>query len=193
LNVEVEFVHTTWGTLMDDLLADKFDVGMSGISINLARQRLAMFSNRLMSGGKAAISRDEDAEKFKTTAAINQPNVRVIVNPGGTNELFTRENFPKAQLILNEDNITVFQKIADGEADIMVTDAIETIIQEQVHPELEAVNPNAPFNYTEKGYLFQRDSVFKAYIDQWLNLRLKDGTVQKLKSEQIANYVNLKN
>ncbi|MDG1994923.1 MAG: transporter substrate-binding domain-containing protein [Emcibacteraceae bacterium] len=191
LNVDVEFVHTTWGTLMNDLLDDKFDVGMSGISINLARQRQAMFSSMIMSGGKAAISRDADADKYKTIAAINQPHVRVIVNPGGTNEQFTRQNFPDAQLILNDDNITIFQKIVDGDADIMVTDAIETIIQEQVHSELEAVNPNAPFNYTEKGYLFKRDVAFKTYIDQWLNLLLKDGTVKKIKNAQITKYVAL--
>ena len=135
MNIEVEFVHTTWGTLMDDLLQDKFDVGMSGISINADREAQAMFSIPLMTDGKAAIARDESAGKFKTIAAINQPEVRVIFNPGGTNEEFARKNFPNATLILNDDNITIFQKIVDGEADVMVTDAIETIVQEQVHTE----------------------------------------------------------
>ena len=47
LNVELEFVSTSWPTLMEDLLADKFDIGMSGISITLDRQKLAMFSEYL--------------------------------------------------------------------------------------------------------------------------------------------------
>jgi cyclohexadienyl dehydratase len=72
MNVEVEFIHMTWGTLMDDLLQDKFDVGISGISINAAGEAKAMFSIPLMTDGKAAITRDENANKFNTIAAINQ-------------------------------------------------------------------------------------------------------------------------
>jgi len=192
MNVRVEFVKTTWSTLMDDLLAGKFDVGMSGISINAAREEMAMFSIPLMTDGKVAIARDELADQYKTITAINKPHVRVIFNPGGTNEQFARQNFPKATLILNEDNITIFQKIVDGEADVMVTDAIETIVQQQVHPELEAVNPDAPFNQTKKGYMFKKDLVFKAYIDKWLKSRIEIGTVQKLQDQQIENYVKLK-
>lgn len=180
LDAEVQFVKTTWSNLLSDLAADKFDIGMSGITIKLLRQREVLFSIPLLSSGKAAITRDENVEKYQSLATINQPGVRVIVNPGGTNEAFARANFPKSKIIENEDNLTIFQKIVDGEADLMVTDAIETLVQEQIHPELEAVNPEQPFNFFEMGYLLPRDHTFKAYIDQWLNLRQKDGTYQKI-------------
>jgi len=180
LDVEVQFIKTTWPTLLSDLATDKFDIGMSGITIKLVRQRQALFSIPLLSSGKAAITRDENVEKYQTLAAINQAGVRVIVNPGGTNEAFARANFPKATIVENEDNLTIFQRIVDGEADLMVTDAIETLVQEQIHPELDAINPDAPFNFFEMGYLLPRDHTFKAYIDQWLNLRQKDGTYQNV-------------
>jgi len=116
----------------------------------------------------------------------------VIFNPGGTNEQFARQNFPNATLILNEDNITIFQKIVDGDADVMVTDAIETIVQQEVHPELVAVNPDTPFNHTKKGYMFKKDLVFKSYIDKWIKSRLENGAVQLLQGQHIENYVRLK-
>ncbi len=187
LDVEVQFVKTTWSTLLSDLAANKFDIGMSGITIKLVRQRQALFSIPLLSSGKAAITRDEHVAKYKTLADINQAGVRVIVNPGGTNEAFARANFPKATIVENEDNLTIFQKIVDGEADLMVTDAIETLVQEQIHPELEAVNPDAPFNFFEMGYLLPRDHTFKAYVDQWLNLRQKDGTWQRILDAELED------
>jgi len=114
--------------------------------------------------------------------------VRVIVNPGGTNEAFARANFPKATIVENEDNLTIFQKIVDGEADLMVTDAIETLVQQQIHPELDAVNPDTPFNFFEMGYLLPRDHTFKAYIDQWLNLRQKDDTYQRIFDAELEKF-----
>ena len=180
LGVKVQFVKTSWPTLLADLKADKFDLGMSGITIKLARQQQALFSIPLLSSGKAAITRDENADRFTSIEAINQKGVRVIVNPGGTNEAFVRANFPNATIVENGENLSIFQKIVDGKADLMVTDAVETLIQEQIHPELEAVNPDEPFNFFEMGYLLPRDFILKAYVDQWLNLRQKDGTYQEI-------------
>lgn len=190
LDVELQLVKTSWKTLMSDLLDDKFDIGMSGITITLTRQQQALFSIPLLASGKAAITRDELVDQFKNLSAINQPGVKVIVNPGGTNELFAKANFPKATLIENDDNLSIFQKIVDKEADLMVTDAIETLVQEQIHPELEAVNPDSPFNFFEMGYLLPVDHTFKAYIDQWLNLRQKDSTYQRIFDAELLNIKN---
>lgn len=186
LNAEVQFVETTWPSLMIDLHANKFDIGMSGITITLARQQNALFSAPLLSSGKAAITRDENTHLYNTIEAINSPGVRVIVNPGGTNESFSRQHFPKATIVENENNLSVFQKIVDGEVDLMVTDATETLVQQLIHPELEAVNPNEPFNFFEMGYLLPIDHTFKAYVDQWINLRLKDGTYQSIFDNELA-------
>lgn len=185
LNADVQFVKTSWPTLLTDLQMGKFDIGMSGITIKLLRQHKALFSIPLLSSGKATITRDENVAIYTSIADINKVGVKVIVNPGGTNEAFARANFPNATIIENEDNLSIFQKIVDGAADLMVTDAVETLIQEQIHPELEAVNPDQPFNFFEMGYLLPRDHTFKAYVDQWLNLRQKDGTFQKVFDEEL--------
>lgn len=186
LDVDIQFVKTTWPTLMEDLKANKFDIGMSGITITLSRQKTAFFSTPVTSDGKVAIARDEDVDKFKTIDAINKSGIRVIVNPGGTNEVFAKANFPLATIIINEDNISIFQNIVDGKADIMVTDRVETKVQELIHPELQSVNPDKPFNFSEKGYLIPRDLILKEFVDQWLNLRKKDGTVERIFNQELS-------
>lgn len=168
LNVKIKFVQTTWPELMDDLLADKFDIGMSGITITPERLSVAFFSQPVMSSGKVAITRDENANRFRTIPDINRPGVRVIVNPGGTNEAFARANFPLATIVLNEENLTVFDKILSGDADLMVTDAVEAAVQEVIHPGLEVANRDTPFNNFEFGFLMPRDYSLKDYVDSWL-------------------------
>ena len=161
MGVDVTFVETSWPTLTDDLLAGHFDVGMSGITITPARQEMAFFSRPTMASGKVAIARDADAYRFRTLAGINQAGVRVIVNPGGTNESFAREHFPRANILLNEENLTVFEKIVAGTADVMVTDAVEASVQELIHPTLEVTNPDAPFNRFEFGILLPKGPWFE--------------------------------
>ena len=72
-----------------------------------------------------------------------------IVNPGGTNEKFARANLKKARILVHPDNVTIFQQIVDGKADLMMTDAIEARLQSRLHPELCAVHPQQPFDFAE--------------------------------------------
>ena len=179
LGVEARFVQTAWPRLMEDFTSDKCEVAMGGISVNLGRQTQAFFSEPYLVDGKTPITRCENVEKFQTVEQIDQPGVRVIVNPGGTNQRFADANFTQAEVTVYDDNVTIFQQIVDGAADLMVTDAVETVLQAGLNPELCAVHPDTPFTYSEKGYLLPRgDVAWKAYVDQWLHLALADGTFE---------------
>jgi cyclohexadienyl dehydratase len=180
MGVDVEFVPTTWPELSGDLLADRFDIGMSGITITPERLKIAFFSSPVMSSGKVAIARDENVHRFRTVDDINQAGVRVIVNPGGTNEAFSREHFPQATIILNEENLTVFEKIISDIADVMVTDAAEAAVQEAIHPALEVANRDTPFNSFEFGILLPRDHALKSFIDSWVSDQRSQETYRQL-------------
>ncbi|MFJ2607433.1 transporter substrate-binding domain-containing protein [Streptomyces sp. NPDC091279] len=177
LDAKPDFVATTWAKLMDDFTAGKCDIAMGGVSVTLARARQAYFSAPYLVDGKSAIARCEDKDKYQSLAAIDQAGVRVIVNPGGTNEAFAKANIHKATLITHTDNTTIFDEIVAGRADVMITDASETKYQAKLHPELCAIHPDKPFNFVEKAYLLPRgDAEFKEYVDQWVHLTTNDGT-----------------
>lgn len=53
LGVKVEWVQTTWKTLMPDMLAGKCDIGMGGISVTLDRQKKPSSAPRWMSTAKS--------------------------------------------------------------------------------------------------------------------------------------------
>lgn len=180
LGAKAEFVPSKWATLLDDLGAGKCDIVMGGVSINLTRQARAFFSIPALTAGKAAIARCEDKSKYTSLAAIDQPGVRVIVNPGGTNESFAKANIKQATIVPFPTNVGIFDEIAAGRADVMMTDSVETLLQQKLNPKLCAVNADAPFTYAELGYMLPRgDTVFKAYVDQWLHLTQKSGDFQK--------------
>jgi len=58
----------------------------------------------------------------------------------------------------------------------MISESVETIVQQKLHPGLCAVNPNKPLQYGEMGYLLPRgDIIFKSWVDQWLHLMKATG------------------
>lgn len=181
LGTKVEFVKTSWSTLMKDFTSGACDIAMGGISITLPRQKLAAFSTPILVDGKTPITKCENVAKFQTLADIDKPEVTAVVNPGGTNESFARASLKTAKITVFPDNTKIFEEILAGRADLMMTDAIETRLQEKRHPGLCAVHPDKPFTFSEKAYLLPRgDEAFKAFVDQWLRLRLNDGTYARI-------------
>jgi cyclohexadienyl dehydratase len=181
LGVRVEYVQTAWPELTRDFEADDFDIAMGGISITLERQKKGIFSTPIMREGKTPIARCADKSKYETIADIDKPGTRVIVNPGGTNERFARANLRNAEIRIYSDNVTIFDQIAKGTADLMLTDASETRYQQKLHPGvLCAVHPEKPFDFAEKAYWLPRDPALKAFVDQWLHIAVEDGSFKKI-------------
>jgi cyclohexadienyl dehydratase len=180
LGVEAEFVKSSWPTLMKDF-TEKCDVGVGGISVTLDRQKTAFFSTAYMVNGKAPITKCENKAKFQTIADIDKPNVTVIENPGGSNERFARANFKQAKIVIFNDNTTIFDEILKGNADVMISESVETIVQQMLRPGLCAVNPDQPLQFGEMAWLLPRgDTVFKAWIDQWLHLAKATGDYERI-------------
>jgi cyclohexadienyl dehydratase len=178
LGAKAEYVKTSWSNLMNDFIA-KCDIAVGGVSTTLERQKRAFFTEPYMVDGKTPIVRCDDVDKYQTVEQIDQPNVRTIVNPGGTNERFAKQYFTHSQLIEYPDNVTIFKQILDGHADVMVTDASETLLQQKLNPGLCPVHPDKPFQFGEKAYLVPRGDVpFQQYVDQWLHLARSTGEYQ---------------
>jgi len=179
LGVEAEFVLTSWPALTDDLAAGRYDVAMSGVSRTLARQRIGLLSVPYYADGKTPIARCAERARFETLEAIDSPGVRVVVNPGGTNERFVDERIRHASKLLHPDNRTIFAELLAGRADVMFTDRIEVELQTREHPELCSTMAQN-LSYQEKAYLLPRDPVWLEFVDTWLELRLAEGRVDEV-------------
>ncbi|MEG2798222.1 MAG: transporter substrate-binding domain-containing protein, partial [Pseudomonas sp.] len=101
LNAKINWVPTTWKTLMPDFLAQRCDIAVGGISVSLERQKKAFFSQSLGVDGKIPLVRCADVQRYQTVEQINQPQVRVIEPAGGTNEVFARAHLGQTQIRLH--------------------------------------------------------------------------------------------
>ncbi len=175
---------TTWRSLAQDLTGGAFDIAMGGVSITLDRQKVGFFSAPYLRDGKAALARCADQARYQTLADIDRPEVRVITNPGGANERFDRARLHAAAIVVYPDNLTIFDHLAEGDADVMITDASETRFQQKLRPNvLCAIHPDKPFDFGEKAYWMVPDPALKAFVDQWLHLASEDGEFGQLSAK----------
>ena len=172
LGVRIVYVPTTWPTLMADTLTGKFDMALCGITITEARKQQALMSNGYLGNGKTLLCRAVDVTKYPSLEAINRPEVRVMENPGGLNEKFARANLPKSTLIIHPVNEEIPRLIAEGKADVMITEIMEAEYYVNKDPRLAAPLLETPFTQGLLGALMPpgNDTLLNAF-NRFLDIR----------------------
>ena len=158
LNVGIQFVQTSWPTLSADVQAEPqtFDLAIGGITVTDARRETMLMSDGYLDNGKTIMCRASEADRYKSLADIDQPAVRVMVNPGGLNEKFANENLTHTTIIVHPKNEEIPSLIADSVADVMITEITEAPYYVQTDARLAAPLLNEPFNHGEIGVLMRQ-------------------------------------
>ncbi|MBR2962960.1 MAG: transporter substrate-binding domain-containing protein [Lentisphaeria bacterium] len=181
LGVRLEFVPTSWPTLMDDTLAGKFDLAVCGITITSARKELALMSEGYLGNGKTVLCRAEDADKYISLESINRPEVRVMENPGGLNEKFARANLSRANLMIHPVNEEIPGLVASGRADVMITEILEAEYYASQDPRLAAPLLKEPFTRGQLGFLLPPGSEpLLEYVNGFIEKERESGRLDEL-------------
>ena len=186
LGVTVEYVPTTWKTLTADTMSGKFDIAICGITRTFARAQKMDMSHGYLLFGKTILCRKGDAKKFKSEADLNKKSVRVMVNPGGTNEKFVRSRLQNATVIMHEENAEIPGLIAAGLADVMITDTFEAVRYVHMNTALAAPLADRPFTVINKAALMQQgDQPWLNYVNFVLEELEADGTLPQLREKYL--------
>ena len=167
LGVSIAFVPTSWPTLTADVLAEPqtFDLAIGGITAN----------------GKTILCRASEADRYQSLADIDKPEVRVMVNPGGLNEKFANENLTHATIVIHQKNEEIPALIAEGQADVMITEITEAPYYVQTDARLAAPLLNKPFTHGEIGVLMQKGQEdLLQMVNNVIRQMKSDGSLQKL-------------
>lgn len=183
IGVGVEFVQTSWPTLTADVLAEPqaFDLAIGGITITEARKASMLMSEGYLANGKTILCRAEDAGKYRSLADIDKPEVRVMVNPGGLNQKFANERLTHATIMVYDRNEEIPNQVAEGKADMMITEITEAPWYVQNDPRLAAPLLSQPFTHGEIGVLMRKGQADLLDLVNAVIARMKsDGSLRRL-------------
>ena len=183
LGVSIEFRKTSWPTLTADVLTEPqlFDLAIGGITITDTRREMMLMSEGYLANGKTILCRASEADRYKSLADIDKPEVTVMVNPGGLNEKFANENLTHANIVVHQKNEEIPTLVAEGAADAMITEITEAPYYVQTDSRLAAPLLDAPFTHGEIGVLMQKGQEDLLQIVNNVIRQMKsDGSLRKL-------------
>ena len=183
LGVDIEFKKTSWPTLTADVLTEPqiFDLAIGGITITDTRRETMLMSYGYLANGKTILCRASEADHYKSLTDIDKPEVTVMVNPGGLNEKFANENLTHANIVIHQKNEEIPTLVAEGAADVMITEITEAPYYVQTDTRLAAPLLNAPFTHGEIGVLMKKGQEDLLQMVNNVICQMKsDGSLRKL-------------
>jgi cyclohexadienyl dehydratase len=172
LGVKVEFVPTEWKTLINGIQTDKYDVAMSGISMNVDRAKVAAFTVPYMEFGTVPVVRKKDAAKFKGWNDLDKPNVTIATTLGTVFDQQAKEYFKTAKRKQVEAPAVSYQEVLAGRAEACITSNVEAASLVQTYPELAIVPVDRARSRRPASLLVaQDDVVWLNFLNQWITMK----------------------
>jgi cyclohexadienyl dehydratase len=121
LGVAVQFVDSSFATLIDDVSQGRCDIAMFAIGITPPRQMKLRFSQPHLASDIYAIT-SKGNRRIKTWSDIDQSGVVVAVAKGTLHEPVMQQNLRAAQLLVLDTPFAREQEVQSGRADVFITD-----------------------------------------------------------------------
>src|SRR3954467_1189952 len=166
LGVRIDYVKMTFGSMLADLAADKFDVAMSGMGRTFERARTATFSKPYMRYGKLLMIRSNDKGKYMSLADLDQPGLKIAYNKGGLNDRFANTEFKHATPAGYPSNELATADLLAGMVDAQVQDSTAAVYLSRQNPKLAAMAPENVFHPVFVAILMRReDQALQSYVN----------------------------
>ena len=135
MGVEVEFARTNWTYIISELIAEEFDVIISGMTILPERNLRVNFTSPYNSSGVYLVANTEKTADLETLADFNSSDVPLATRRGASSVGFVENTFPDAVLVLFDTDNAVLQAVVDGDAHAAAAFATTRTTWVEAHPE----------------------------------------------------------
>src|SRR6201999_2768570 len=191
LGVKIDHVKMTFGSMLGDLAAEKFDMAMSGMGRTFERARTATFSKPYMRYGKLLMIRSADSGKYRSLADLDKPGIKIAFNKGGLNDRFANTEFKHATPAGYPSNELATADLLAGKGDAQVQDSTAAVYLSRINPKLAAMDPQNVFHPVHVAILMRReDQTLQNFINIWIDQIEMDGTLAKIRRKWLGGLVS---
>jgi polar amino acid transport system substrate-binding protein len=176
LGVDVEFIQTSWPSIIPGLLADDYDIIISGLSLTPQRALLINFSEPYTHSTSVLIASKKIAGRFTTEKQFNRKKVTIGVVKDSVGEKLIARKFPKATVKTFPAEAQAISALLDGKLYAMMSSTPRTGYLLSQHGK-EVFQPFAkPFSTHAEGFGIRKgDADFLNYLNTWIRFNSQNG------------------
>lgn len=186
MELEIEWTEEVgWGTMIEGLLANRYDMIGSPVWANSTRGKLVDFSAPLFYSAIGVYVRHDDDRFTNNLQTINSENVRIATIDGEMSDIIAQAQFPKAQrvsLTQLSDVSQILLSVAQKKADVTF---VEPVIGYQFlknnQDTVKNIAAEKPIRIFPNTMMFRRGEMeFKAMLNTALEELINGGFVDEL-------------
>ena len=117
MGVEVEFARTNWNYIIPSLIAEEFDVIISGMTILPERNLKVNFTSSYNQTGIYLVANTDQTAGLETLEDFNSSSVTIATRRGASSIPAIENVFPDAMIMLYDTDTAVLEAVVSGEAD----------------------------------------------------------------------------
>ena len=180
MGVEIEFARTNWHYIIPALIAEEFDVIISGMAILPERSLKVNFTSSYNPASVYLVANTEQSADLATLADFNSPRVTLATRRGSSSIGFLENVFPEAMRLLFDTDSAVLQAIVAGEAHAAAAFATMRTTWVEAHPETLHLPFEEPFA-SQVGAMAIREGDLDTlnFFNSWIEANEADGWLEQ--------------
>ncbi len=181
MGVKLKIVPTAWDGIIAGLLAGKYDIIVSGMTITQKRNLKINFANPYISIGQTMLVRASVAKGKKSWKDLDKPQYTIVTKLGVTGEIATRRMFKHAKIRTFDTEADAVQELLNGKADAFVYDKPYNAMFMAKRGGKGIVFWDKDLTFEPLGWAVRKgDPDFLNWLDNFLNQIKHDGTYDKI-------------
>jgi polar amino acid transport system substrate-binding protein len=180
LGVDVEFHPTDFRYLVPDLLAGRFDIIVSGFSIEPERALKVNFSNPYNTTDVTLAANIKTATQFTSLQEFNKPTLTIGSIEGTTSEEMTSTLLPEARIKTYSSDAELFHDLVEGKIDAAAADAPRPELVAKSFPNAITSPPGVKLGTFPSAFAVRRgDMGFVNFLDSWIYARTANKWIEE--------------
>ena len=175
LRVKLEFVNSSFATLIKDIESDACDIAMFAIGITPERQEKLRFTQPYLESDVYGITTISN-RMIKSWADIDKSNSVVVVTKGTLHETVMKARLTQAELRVVASARAREEEVQSGRADVFMTDYPYSRRMLHQHDWARLVSPHSTFQITPYAWAMKPgDDAFHERVEKFIETIKKDG------------------
>ncbi len=180
MGVEVEFARTNWNYIISELIAEEFDVIISGMAMLPERNLRVNFTSPYNSDGIYLVANTEETADLETLADFNSAAVTIATRRGASSIPAIENAFPDAMLLLFDTDNAVLQAVVDGDAQAAAAFATTRTTWIEAHPETLHLPSEEPFASEVLGIAVRKGDLDTLnFFNGWITVNSANGWLEQ--------------